>query len=94
MGHCLNLLERGSESQDLLLRFLDCAVVQAVYEFNREMNHKPYDSVRGVFLKGTNFPPEQASGKRTIFKYVGLIQIALKVTLNQWILWMVIAFRK
>jgi hypothetical protein len=38
----------GSESQDLLLRFLDCAVIQAVHEFNREMGHKPYDSVRDM----------------------------------------------
>jgi hypothetical protein len=43
---------RGSESQDLLLRFLDCAVIQAVHEFNREMGNKPYDSVRGVFFEG------------------------------------------
>lgn len=48
---------RGSESQDLLLRFLDCAVIQAVHEFNRQMGLKPYDSVRGVFFEGNELYP-------------------------------------
>ena len=48
---------RGGDSQDLLLRFLDCAVIQAVHEFNREMGLKAYDSVRGVFFEGNELYP-------------------------------------
>ncbi|MEC0145122.1 hypothetical protein [Paenibacillus alginolyticus] len=48
---------RGNESQDLLLRFLDCAVIQSVHEFNREMGLKQYDSVRGVFFEGNELYP-------------------------------------
>lgn len=48
---------RGSGSQDLLLRFLDCAVIQAVHEFNSKMGLKPYDSVRGVFFEGNELYP-------------------------------------
>lgn len=48
---------RGNESRDLLLRFLDCAVIQSVHEFNREMGLKQYDSVRGVFFEGNELYP-------------------------------------
>jgi len=46
-----------NESKDLLLRFFDCAVIQAIHEYNRETGEKPYDSVRGVFVEGKELYP-------------------------------------
>ncbi len=37
---------------DLLLRYLDCAVIETIHTFNDENNIKPYDSVRAVFWEG------------------------------------------
>jgi len=42
-------------SNDLLLRELDCAVIQKIHEVvknNPELGLVPYDSVRGLFLEG------------------------------------------
>jgi hypothetical protein len=47
----------GNESKDLLRRYLDCAVIQAVHEYNEETGQKPYDSVRGVFFEGRDLYP-------------------------------------
>lgn len=40
------------ENKDLLLRELDCAVIERIHQFNRENEERPYDSVRGVFIEG------------------------------------------
>lgn len=37
---------------DLLLRDLDCAVIQRVHQYNKETGRESFDSVRGVFLEG------------------------------------------
>ena len=39
-------------SKDLLLRELDCAVIERIHQYNRENGERPYDSVRGVFIEG------------------------------------------
>lgn len=39
-------------SKDLLLRELDCAVIERIHQYNRESGERPYDSVRGVFIEG------------------------------------------
>jgi len=39
-------------SGELLLRNLDCAVIEAVHMFNRQAGEKEYDTVRGMFLEG------------------------------------------
>lgn len=39
-------------NKDLLLRELDCAVIERIHQYNRENNLRPYDSVRGVFIEG------------------------------------------
>lgn len=36
-------------STDLLLRKLDCAVIETMHQLNRYANKRTYDSVRGVF---------------------------------------------
>ena len=37
------------KSTDLLIRKLDCAVVQTALTYNKKANAHPYDSVKGVF---------------------------------------------
>lgn len=41
-----------SGNKDLLLRELDCAVIERIHQYNRENHERPYDSVRGVFIEG------------------------------------------
>lgn len=45
-----NLEAKGST--DLLLRKLDCAVIEAVHTFNKEDEKQGYDTVRGMFIEG------------------------------------------
>lgn len=56
------LLPRNRESKkgtDILLRDLDCAVIQQIHEFNRRKGREQFDSVRGVFTEGA--PPYEGS---------------------------------
>lgn len=46
-----------SGSKDILLRHLDCAVIESVHEFNRQQGKKPYESVRGLFIEGEELYP-------------------------------------
>jgi hypothetical protein len=45
------------EEKDLLLRPLDCAVIEGIHEFRRETKNIPYDTVRGVFWEGNDLYP-------------------------------------
>lgn len=62
--------KRGSksESKDLLLRFLDCAVIQAVHEYNRETEKRLTTPFGVCFLKGMIFIPVQDFKKKIIFR--------------------------
>jgi len=42
---------------DLLLRHLDCAVIQMVHQYNKKEKLRSYDSVRGLFLEGEPLYP-------------------------------------
>ena len=42
---------------DLLLRNLDCAVIELLHTYNRENNKREYDTVRGVFFEGKELYP-------------------------------------
>lgn len=44
-------------SNDLLLRKLDCAVIQMVHRLHKQVDSEPYDSVRGVFWEGKELYP-------------------------------------
>lgn len=44
-------------STDLLIRKLDCAVVQTALTYNQDANAHPYDSVKGVFWEGQELYP-------------------------------------
>jgi len=46
-------------TQDVLLRDLDCAVIQQLHDFNVKTKRHSYDSVRGIFLEGK--PPYPGS---------------------------------
>jgi hypothetical protein len=38
-------------TRELLLRNLDCAVIEAVHFFNEQTEERPYDTVRGMFME-------------------------------------------
>lgn len=62
LGHCL----------DLLLRNLDCAVIQTIHQFNRDEGLAEFDTVRGVFLEGDELYPNAG------FREKNHIQIAVR----------------
>jgi len=37
---------------DLLQRYLDCAVINHTHSINKRADRKPFETVRGVFLEG------------------------------------------
>lgn len=43
---------KGRNSDDILVRNLDCAVIQEIHDYNEKNNLMPYDSVRGIFEEG------------------------------------------
>lgn len=42
----------SKKTSDILLRDLDCAVIQQIHDYNREAKKDMYDSVRGIFTEG------------------------------------------
>ena len=61
-----------SEEGDLLLRKLDCAVIETLHAFNKENSRPAYDSVRGVFWEGSDLYPNAG------FKEKNHIQICVR----------------
>lgn len=43
--------------KDLLIRELDCAVIENLHAMQRQIRLKPFDSVRGVFVEGEELYP-------------------------------------
>lgn len=39
-------------SGDLLLRDLDCAVIETMHQLRKDLKYKPFDTTRGVFFEG------------------------------------------
>lgn len=60
------------EESDLLLRPLDCAVIEGIHEFRKETNRRPYDTVRGVFWEGADLYPNAG------FKEKNHVQICVR----------------
>jgi hypothetical protein len=58
--------------RDLLLRNLDCAVVETLHAFMKMKNSHPYDSVRSVFVEGPELYPNAG------FKAKNHIQICVR----------------
>ncbi len=50
-------LPKNRGSKDLLLRHLDCAVIEALHQNNQESEITQYDSVRAVFVEGDELYP-------------------------------------
>jgi hypothetical protein len=59
-------------SFDLLLRNLDCAVIESVHIFNKDEDKQEFDSVRGVFWEGNDLYPNAG------FKEKNHIQICVR----------------
>lgn len=54
LGKPLPLNRDVKGNKDLLLRELDCAVIERIHQFNKENDLRCYDSVRGVFIEGNS----------------------------------------
>lgn len=46
-----------ADEKDLLIRKLDCAVIQFLHKMRELNKKKPYDAVRGVFVEGKDLYP-------------------------------------
>ena len=44
--------KKAGNSRDLLLRELDCAVIEELHSWRKSSNQKAFDSVRGLFVEG------------------------------------------
>lgn len=59
--------KKMDKNGDLLLRDLDCAVIQQIHDYHKEQRITPYDSVRGVFFEGApSFPGSEIREKTHI----------------------------
>ena len=55
----------GGSKKDLLVRDLDCAVIQMVHEYQRVEGFLPFDSVRGTFEEGNEMYPGAGFREKT-----------------------------
>ena len=60
------------KEKDLLIRKLDCAVIEALHQYRKDRNIPAFDSVRGVFLEGKDLYPNAG------FKRKNHIQICIR----------------
>ncbi len=51
-GANLPVNRKSKKSDDVLLRDLDCAVIQQIHDFKKLNKEPPFDSVRGIFTEG------------------------------------------
>ena len=51
-GNDLPVNRPSKKTKDVLLRDLDCAVIQQIHDYNSENNEPMFDSVRGIFTEG------------------------------------------
>lgn len=49
--------KRMSDEGDVLIRRLDCAVIEALHRYNKKNEIKPYDSIRSPFFEGEELYP-------------------------------------
>lgn len=52
IGEKMPVNKNVNGNNDLLLRELDCAVIERIHQYNKDTGEKPYDSVRGIFIEG------------------------------------------
>jgi len=63
---------RAVDSDDLLLRHLDCAVIETVHQSREQAGERAFDSVRGVFWEGAELYPNAG------FKEKNHIQVCVR----------------
>ncbi|MBR1478997.1 MAG: hypothetical protein IJ608_13720 [Lachnospiraceae bacterium] len=64
-GEELPCNKKGRSDTDLLLRNLDCAVIEQLHDLRKLQGEEAYDSVRGVFVEGKPAFPGSAIAKKT-----------------------------
>lgn len=47
-----NKVPRTAITGDILLRYLDCSVIESLHQFNKDMGYDEFDSVRAGFWEG------------------------------------------
>ena len=55
----------GRSETDVLLRNLDCAVIEQLHDHYRSKGYETYDSIRGVFTEGESVYPGSGFVKKT-----------------------------
>ena len=55
----------SKKTKDVLLRNLDCAVIQQVHDYNKQNGKQSFDSVRGIFTEGGPVYPGAEFQERT-----------------------------
>lgn len=53
IGKAMPINKNIKGNNDIILRELDCAVIQRIHQYNIDEHKRCYDSVRGVFIEGT-----------------------------------------
>lgn len=56
-GTLINKPSKRGETGELMLRFLDCHVINALHQFNKSNGMQEFDSVRGAFWEGNEVYP-------------------------------------
>jgi hypothetical protein len=56
-GTELPVNKAAGKSKDLLLRRLDCAVIETLHSIRKDRKLEPFDSARGVFIEGQPIYP-------------------------------------
>ena len=64
--------KKTGSNPDLLLRYLDCAVIETLHLYFKEETNTSFDSVRGMFLEGDDLYPNAG------FKEKNHVQIAIR----------------
>ncbi len=54
-----------SEENDLLIRELDCAVIESIHQSNQEQKLENFDTVRGIFEEGKELYPNAGFKKKS-----------------------------
>lgn len=62
----------ANKSADLLLRYLDCLVIETLHSYNADNNYRDYDTVRSGFNEGKDLYPNSG------FKEKNHIQICVR----------------
>ena len=65
LGEELPVNRKPNKNGDVLLRDLDCAVIQQIHQYHKETEAREYDSVRGVFIEGREAYPGAGFKEKT-----------------------------